>query len=263
MRTSPTALALALVFATVGAAGVRAADMPEYPPIIEAPEPLPFASAGGWYLRGDIGYKWYNEPSAGLTNPNYAGFAADPNGAQMWNEEMGDAWNVGIGAGYKFNDYLRADLTFDYESAGEFSGRLWCDAPCAATDYSAEYMDIEAWSALANVYADLGTYGGFTPYVGGGLGFSYLVASNGSSDAPGVAFDGPVNGEETWNFAWALMAGASYALNEQLSVDVGYRYLDLGEARSGRITNGVSSTRIKYDDITAHEVRVGLRYNLF
>ena len=59
------------------------------------------------------------------------------------------------------------------------------------------------------------------------------------------------------------MAGVEYPINENLSLDLGYRYLNLGDAQTGYVTDarGVS-TRMDYKDITAHEVRVGLRYYL-
>jgi opacity protein-like surface antigen len=273
MRTLPTAstLAIALALAAIGASDVRAADMPEYPPIIEAPEPLPLPAAGGWYLRGDIGYKWYNDPSVQLSNPDYAGGTFADGRHRFEDETMGESFNVGIGAGYKFNDYLRADLTLDYETPGEIKGKLFCpgsgpdchDHKGVPDSVSHESVDVTAWSALANVYADLGTYGGFTPYVGAGVGASYLVTSNYKMDPAGTTPDD----EGSWNFAWALMAGTSYSITDQLSLDVGYRYLNLGDARTGAISDGnvanPQTTRVKIDDIDAHEVRVGLRYNLF
>ena len=51
----------------------------------------------------------------------------------------------------------------------------------------------------------------------------------------------------------------------RLSLDLGYRFLNLGDARTGYVTDSGSpaqSTRMEYKDITAHEVRVGLRYYL-
>lgn len=259
MRSLLTASTLALAVAIVSfgaAAPAMAADMPEYPPVIDTPEPLPLPAAGGWYLRGDIGYKIYNSPEAALSNVNYGAF--DASTAKLYGEELDGAVDIGIGAGYKFNDYLRADLTLDYETPAGFSGKLACPGACGATE-TGESIDITAWSGLVNVYADLGTYGGLTPYVGAGVGASYLVTDGGKS-TDGSHYEG----DGKWNFAWALQAGASYAINSQWSVDMGYRYLNLGDAQSGAITNGNGqSTRIDYKDIDAHEVRVGLRYNLF
>ncbi len=84
--------------------------------------------------------------------------------------------------------------------------------------------------------------------------------TDGGKSSDGSHYDG----DGKWNFAWALSAGASYAINPQWSLDVGYRYLNLGDAQSGKIENAAGeTTHIDYKDIDAHEVRVGLRYNLF
>ena len=251
--SSVVTAALAAAVAIGGFAGVSAAaDLPEYPVYIDTPDPLPLPSVGGWYLRGDIGYKIYSNPSAKLNDPT-AG-SVSPN--IFYDEDMEDTYMVGVGAGYKVNDYFRADLTLDYEGAARFTGKSPCAAPCALT-YTNEGADVEAWTALVNGYIDLGTYSGLTPYVGAGVGASYLMTSDGRSS------DGSTySGDNTWNFAWALMAGASYAMTEQLSLDVGYRYLDLGDAKTGLIGT-TPNTHIDIEDITAHEIRVGLRYNLY
>jgi opacity protein-like surface antigen len=278
MRSLATNLSLA-VAATFGLAAlsgaVRAADMPvEYPPVIEAPEPMPLPAVGGWYLRGDIGYKIYQAPKGSMSNPNYGGDGTPgsspylANGHdQMVNEKMLGAADFGIGAGYKFNDYLRTDLTLDYETPAKFKGSLWCQTitgHCTSSGnyYDTERVKISAWSALANVYADLGDFHGIKPYVGAGAGASYLKTSSVESSNKDTSGPNP-KGDGKWNFAWALMAGVEYPISDNLSLDLGYRYLNLGDARTGYVSddNGVS-TRMDYKDITAHEVRVGLRYYL-
>lgn len=263
------ATAAALVLSSGAIVGTAvAADFPEPLPVIEAPEPLPITGVGGWYLRGDIGYKVYNDPDAKLSNPDYAGGSFTGGLNELTDTNLDDAYNIGVGVGYKVNDYLRADLTLDYETPAEFGGRLFCPGAASCPDadgdgtpdaFSEESADITAWSALANVYADLGTFYGITPYVGAGAGLSYLVTDDVKSSI-GAEYDG----DERFNFAWALMAGASYALTDQLALDVGYRYLNLGDAESGVIASGTGeTTRIRYENIDAHEVRVGLRYNLY
>ena len=54
------------------------------------------------------------------------------------------------------------------------------------------------------------------------------------------------------------MAGFSYDLTRKLALDLNYRYLNLGDTVSGHTT--INNQHIHYDDITAHEIRVGLRY---
>jgi opacity protein-like surface antigen len=274
-------LAVAATFGLAALSGVaRAADMPvEYPPIIEAPEPMPLAAVGGWYLRGDIGYKLYQKPKGSLGNPRWGGYDGPDAGTdpdiypyttggydQMINEKMLGALDIGVGAGYKFNDYLRSDVVFDYETPAKFKGSLWCaDAgPCGTGLYKdSERVKIEAYSALANVYADLGNFHGVIPYIGGGIGASYLRTSDVEGSAKDANTGKNPEGAGKWNFAWALMAGVEYPISNNLSLDLGYRYLNLGDAKTGYVTDGQGvSTRMDYKDITAHEVRVGLRYYL-
>lgn len=227
-----------------------AADMPEYP-IIETPEPLPLPAAGGWYLRGDIGYKAYSDPNADFDETGYEPF---------WGESLDDTAVIGAGVGYQFNSYLRMDATLDYEFKSTFEGNLNCRTPCVGggAGFSQEAADIDAWSGLVNAYVDLGTWYGFTPYVGAGIGASYLTTSNVRTvSAPTAEYDG----DGTWNFAWALMAGTSFRMTENLLLDINYRYMNLGDAKSDTIPTFTSP--LEYNDIEAHEVRVGLRYNLF
>jgi len=258
--------------AALGLAGVpgfaHAADMPvEYPPIIEAPAPMALPAVGGWYLRGDIGYKYYNAPKGQMSNPAYGGGQYAVNGRdQLTDEKLGSAADFGVGVGYRFNDYLRTDLTLDYETPAKFKGSLWCQSsPCGGGNYyQTEHAKIEAYSALANVYADLGNFHGIIPYVGAGAGASYLRTSGvESSNQDGYTGSNPA-GAGKWNFAWALMAGVEYPISDRLSLDLGYRYLNLGDAVTGSVREnpGSASTRMEYKDITAHEVRVGLRYYL-
>ena len=63
-----------------------------------------------------------------------------------------------------------------------------------------------------------------------------------------------------WNFSWALMAGTSYDVSDNLKIDAGYRYLNIGDAATKTFSDAGTTSSIKYKDLTAHEVRVGLRY---
>ena len=97
--------------------------------------------------------------------------------------------------------------------------------------------DIESWLGLVNAYIDLGTWWCITPYVGGGVGFASLSV---------IGLQGRQRAEwrrRLWpgqqprrNFAWAVYAGLSYKVNPSLTLDLSYRYTDLGDIRTGNIT---------------------------
>ena len=122
---------------------------------------------------------------------------------------------------------------------------------------------------MANGYVDLATVAGLTPYVGAGLGVTQLrwndVALR-TSCVPGVAGcsgAAPVNqsfdGESSWRLTYALMAGVSYNMTEQLKLDVGYRYSQItdGDMFNGSDIDGLD------DGLGRHEIRAGLRMSLW
>jgi opacity protein-like surface antigen len=53
------------------------------------------------------------------------------------------------------------------------------------------------------------------------------------------------------------MTGFGYAMAPNLMIDVGYRYIDFGDAQ----TNADAFGAMTFKNIAAHEVRVGLRWS--
>ena len=113
---------------------------------------------------------------------------------------------------------------------------------------SDEGLDIEHFrlykhSVMANVYFDYLTCTPWTPYVGAGLGPSYLKADFGDE------------AKSVYNLAWQVMAGVAYDLNSHWTLDAGYRYADLGRVRKNF---GDSVAKVSARD---HEILFGVRYN--
>ncbi|MBO6757852.1 MAG: porin family protein [Roseibium sp.] len=241
-------LSLAGVAVAISTAG-HAADLPA--PVIEHIPEVPVA-AGGFYLRGDIGYKIYGDPSGSFSDSVIGTLRFE-------RESLDDTWMVGVGVGYKFNNYLRTDLTIDYEAPAEVTGYAVCGA-CTG-GFSKETAEIDVWTVMLNGYVDLGTWYNITPYVGAGIGAAWVNTSDQVSVNPGFGTTSYDGSNAEWNFAWALMAGASYAFTPNWSLDAGYRYKDLGTAKTVRLHNvGTGGSRIEYEDLTAHEFRLGARY---
>ena len=241
----------------VGVAGPAfAADMPE--PIIEVEQP----SYGGWYLRGHIGMS--NQRIKGLESPLF-----DIPFEHGWYDEgsFGSAPTFGLGVGYQFNDFLRADLTAEYRGAADFTAQDWLRATSPASTLTTNnYRGRKSeWLFLANAYADVGTFYGITPYVGAGIGASRNTISHFRDiNVPmqGVAY---ADSDPTWNFAWALHAGLGYQATDKLTVDFGYSYLDLGDAKTSSIRaydGSVTEAPMHFNNITSHDFKLGLRYML-
>ena len=244
----------------LGLGGAEAADLLPPPP----PEAPPVEVGGGWYLRADFTEAAYARPHDN-TRPD----ANDPGLPPLVGLRLSDAPGYGGGVGYRITPWLRVDATLDQRAPGRYAA--YSSRSNFATGYNVEAAQISALTGLVNVYADLGTWWGLTPYVGGGIGFSDLAVARGYTQTTCTvdACDGnPGTGLRTAvarpsravaAFAWALTGGVSYALGGGFSVDAAYRYVDLGNAKSGLDAYN-SGTRLK--DIAASEVRIGLRYDL-
>ena len=98
----------------------------------------------------------------------------------------------------------------------------------------------------------MGTWWGFTPYIGAGAGIVQLKTR------PFV--DGVQLGSsgKTVNLAWAAMAGVSYQVSQQFLIDVGYRYLSFGNTSQPDGSGAVDLAPL-FKNLTAQEARIGPR----
>ena len=224
--------------------------------------PPPIEDFGGWYLRGDIGFsnqkvqRLNNVLDAGnLTSDQHLGFNT--------------AGIFGLGVGYTFNNWFRADVTGEYRGNSNFFGT---DAITYAGGVGVDtyHATKSEWVVLANAYVDLGTWYCITPFVGAGVGGARVsianftdqgLANNGGGALPGLAFGDNIS---KWNFAWAVHAGLAYKVSPNLTFELAYRYLDMGDGLTGDLrtfdgTNKVNNpTTFKH--ITSQDLKLGMRW---
>lgn len=243
-----TFLSVALAFAAMTGAA-QAADLGSFYGQPDDPDPLPppeFTFGTGWYLRGDL-------TATDDTKPNVLG-TLGPSDRRDWN------YGFGGGAGYRFNDYFRADLTGDY--LGPQKTVVAFSDPGATFAYKS---NLRRFDGLVNAYVDLGTYAGFTPYIGAGVGFAG-IRLDGSYEFNAPSINRYVYrkypGDTRYDLAWAAMAGVSYNVSQNLLIDIGYRYLDLGTYEVPHFAAGRFSTGDTFD-LTSHQIRAGVRYMIY
>src|ERR1043166_7182532 len=99
--------------ATLMSSAAFAADMPIAPPPAYGPPVV--EDFGGWYLRGDIGFS--NQRVSRLNN---ALDAHATTSVQTLN--FNTAGIFGLGVGYRFNNWFRADITGEYRGNSQFFG---------------------------------------------------------------------------------------------------------------------------------------------
>jgi len=251
-------LAVAGAAAGLTVAAAHAADL--------APAPImqPVAVVqefSGWYLRGNIGMSNTSvnsihnllDTSPGIAvNTVYTDFTSSP--------------FFGAGVGYQFNNWLRFDATGEYRGKSEFQSLqiVSFNGGIGGTDeYKAK---LSSWVGLANVYVDLGTWWCITPFVGAGIGFTenrigaFLDVNTPNA---GVAYAADTT---KWNVAWALHAGLAYKVTPGFTVELAYRYLNLGDASSGDLITFTGVNNVfnpeSFKTLQSHDLMLGVRWNL-
>ena len=285
----------------LGAAPAQAADYLNFP-VEAAPEfALKQVELGsGWYLRGGLGASNNKGP---LLVPEA------PEGRKL-------DWALDVGAGYKFNNWLRSDATLTFNKPRDISrdgvtvvcpyklARVF-DASAAAVGFSwnanetcspKTNAELKKVDLMINTYVDLGSWSGFTPFVGVGGGVSmlksqtslnYYKTTDGSLYAadltdtsgaltPDFWVDSKTgvkinpqpnvirepqkwsrnNSKTSYNLAWSLMGGVAYDVTPQLKAEFGYRYLNSGSFTSLSSPLG-GAVKSKID---SHQMQIGFRY---
>ena len=269
-KTVITGFALLLA----GAGAAQAADLygprgglkdqpPAYVPSV--------ATQPSWYVRMDFAFGKHDTPAM-IENGTIA----------LDSERIDSAWSFGGGFGRHFTPNIRGDITWERRFETDASGIVRSQTTLPGT----RSFGLESDVFLANIYYDFNAGGRFSPYVGVGLGVVNNKTKAGRvTDTCGCT--GVIAGEEKWGVAAAFMTGVSIALRQRqtaygsfnrgsfsglsqrgLYLDVGYRFLYLGDATTGAITPTATNTTTTIsqdptiEGIHAHEFRVGLRLDL-
>ncbi len=266
----------ALVGVIGAATVVHAADYPQpqpqivyqpQPQVVYQPQPVPVPPPPpmpippefeGWYLRGDIGI--HQQKVKSLDNLL---FATAPGFTFVDQPAFSSGMLFGIGVGYRFNDWMRADVTGEYRGKTAFHAldTFLNGGVVNTNDYTATKTE---WLLLANVYADLGTWWCVTPFVGLGFGIADITIGNFRDNNIIAGGGGYATSASKQNFAWAVHAGLAYNVTKNFTVELAYRYLSLGDAESGDIINFDGSNTVNnpmmFKEITSHDLKLGLRW---
>jgi len=256
----------ALVAAVLSVAPFAAALAADY----YAPPPV----GGHWYLRGHIGMA--AQGFEGLDHPSFD----TPLYFEWLNEGDFDAVPIfGLGVGVEVNDYLRLDLTAEYRGKAGFTALDRYDFDSDPIDFAGVWGtnhytgEKSEWLFLANGYIDLGAHGGVTPYLGAGIGASYnsihgFVDNNEIAGGQGWAPTG-----HQWNLAWAVHAGLGIQATQNLTIDLQYSYVSLGDAQTGPFENSdpvnfpcpaapAACDPMMFEGLFSHDLKLGVRWLL-
>jgi opacity protein-like surface antigen len=237
-----------------------AADLPMPPPYM----PPPVQEFGGWYLRGDIGFS--NQRVKDIHYGNQALYT--PMTSFNQTSSFNTAGIYGLGAGYQFNSWLRADVTGQYRGNSNFTAtdRFTGFSGGAYTGIDNYTGTKSEWVVMANGYVDLGTWWCITPFIGAGVGAARVTVSN-FTDTGMISTGSPsfasAPSASKWNFAWAAHAGLAYKINPSLTLELAYSYIDMGKGQTGVLSTYTGTTTnnvFTLKDITSHDLKLGVRW---
>ena len=117
--------------------------------------------------------------------------------------------------------------------------------------------NVQTHSGMVNVFYDIETETRFMPYIGFGVGYArtegdtqFTNKTTGLSQSVKTSTD---------NFSWSANAGVVYEMTSDWGLELGYRYVDLGDIVMGPAANGA---RFDADSYVSHDILIGILYRL-
>lgn len=186
----------------------------------------------GLYLEGNLGYSF----------PDEVDISDDGLDGEV---ELDDALTFGGAIGYRF-PWARLEANVSYREND-------VDTVSVGNQDFGGDGKTEALVGLVNAYLDLDFGLPIHPFVGGGIGAAYLSVDTGGNSPLEVD-------DEAGAFAWNLLAGVGYDVTESIALTATYRYLRLEGTDFSADLAGVDAGDVDVDDVSLHEVLLGLRY---
>ena len=157
----------------------------------------------------------------------------------------------GAGLGYHLSDNIMADLTLQQTD-------IQAEHNLENSSLTAKYENLVTF---ANAYFDLGKLYDLEPYVTVGAGMANVKPKFYWHDTEA----GSADKESKANFAWNIGTGIKKHLSVNTTIDVGYRFLDLGSIKHAETSPPElqlpKSKKNFNSKLNAHIFQIGIAYN--
>lgn len=189
------------------------------------------------YARADVGYSSMPERL----------------NKEFYNSRTGGAFVGAVGLGYAVNSKFRTDVSLSYRGTYRYSSTNQGGLRASQRISSTALMLSSYWSPMENLLRYV------SPYIMGGVGIAVNKAGTFGNNQTYVL------GDKTGQFAWQIGAGLIHKASDCVSVDLMYKYVDLGRVRTRDVMFGGSTLRFENGGITgrlkAHEITIGVGFN--
>lgn len=188
------------------------------------------ADKSGVYLTGKIGASVLNASDQKIYSPEY-----DLKYGGKSKTVFGGGVALGYDFAYQYNCPTRLELDYMARAKGKYKTTI------LDTDFESYESDskVDLQTVMVNAYYDIETTTRLTPYVTAGIGYARAKLTM-------YGYDESISSTNN-NFAWSIGVGAKYAINNDLALDLGYRYLDAGKSDI-KENDGKYETKVKTND---------------
>ena len=168
-------------------------------------------------------------------------------------DESNTATGGSLALGYQFPSNWRVEAEYTLPRSNEFTS--------GSTNFptSFNHHRVRSQRLMVNAYKDFPLNAQFSLYGTAGLGLAHL-RSSGWQGNPGRQYLGASRN----NLAYSVGFGVTYSPIQKVSIDLGWRYVDMGKTKSG--ANNFANVRGLRDEqmrakLTSSEISIGVRYS--
>jgi opacity protein-like surface antigen len=162
---------------------------------------------------------------------------------------LNPGFRAGIQGGYQFCEWFAAEgeLGFMANAVDSITG--------ATRVHDASFANVPF---LVNLRLQLPTRCPFTPYIGGGAGFSETIFDVGTIELNGIEMHGS---DADTVFAYQGFAGLRYAINARMGLSVEYRYFAADPGEWHGDTFNTASDRLRFGRSQTHAFSIAFDYH--
>jgi opacity protein-like surface antigen len=162
--------------------------------------------------------------------------------------ELNPGMRLGVRGGYGLTDWLSGEVEtgFTVNSIDSITGSIESNGTLANVPL------------LLNARLHLPDNNRISPYLGAGFGLSSTILTGNDIQIGGTRLEGSTADVV---FAYQLFAGVDFAINDQMSVGLEYRFFHADESNmSADLAVGTPTDRVKLGEIETHAVTVNFTW---
>ena len=232
-------------------------------PQLMPPPPMPYYEdfAKGWYLRGDIGMS--NQKVGSLFNALYD--TADS--VENVFKDFDSAPIFGLGVGYQFNNWLRADVTGEYRGKANFHGYDIVTSAATHSRTNIAPTSRNGWCSPTSMPISARGARSRRSSASASAARATRSATSWTSARPARAAASRTAARRRNSTSPGRLTPASPTRSRTTSpLEFAYRYVDLGDALTGDLVTYLGQNNVNnpmhFRNITSHDFKFGVRWFL-